>query len=237
MVPLDVKNSDALGNLVSTHDIVVSFVPAIMHPLVAEQCLKFNKHLVTASYISPAMQAFDVRAKQAGLTFMNEIGLDPGIDHLTACQMFDEVKEKGGQINSFVSWCGGLPAPEFSNNPLGYKFSWSPKGVLLAGLNSAKFKRNGLLITTPGTELLANAVDVPIFKGFSFEGLANRDSLSYINTYQLDPIHLETMFRGTLRYKGYSELMNCFAKMGLLDTTPRTDLSGLTWVCPFLLTF
>ena len=144
-------------------------------------------------------------------------------------EMFDKVKSKGGVITSFVSWCGGLPAPEVSNNPLGYKFSWSPKGVLLAGLNSAKFKRNGKEVLIEGNDLLINAVDVPIFKGFSFEGLANRDSLSYIDTYQLDKKHLQTMFRGTLRYKGYSELMNGFAKLGLLDSTPRNDLVGLSW--------
>ncbi|KAJ3338033.1 hypothetical protein HDU91_001330 [Kappamyces sp. JEL0680] len=229
VVPLDVKNQDQLGALVAAHDVVVSFIPATMHPVVAEACLKHGKNLVTASYISPAMKAFDARAKQAGVVLMNEIGLDPGIDHLTACQMFDEVKEKKGQITSFVSWCGGLPAPEVSNNPLGYKFSWSPKGVLLAGLNSAHFKRDGKEVLIPGSELLANAVDVPIFKGFSFEGLANRDSLSYIDTYKLDPAHLDTMFRGTLRYKGYSELMHCFVRLGFLDSSPRNDLVGLTW--------
>lgn len=169
------------------------------------------------------------RAKHAGISIVNEIGLDPGIDHLTAMEMFDNVKAKGGVITSFVSWCGGLPAPEVSNNPLGYKFSWSPKGVLMAGLNSAKFKRDGKQVIIPGSELLGNAIDVPIFKGYSFEGLANRDSLSYIDTYQLDDQHLQTMFRGTLRYKGYSELMNAFAKLGLLDATPRNDMVGLSW--------
>jgi alpha-aminoadipic semialdehyde synthase len=161
---------------------------------------------------------------------MNEIGLDPGIDHLTACETFDQVKSKGGIITSFVSWCGGLPAPEVSDNPLGYKFSWSPRGVLLAGLNSAKFKRDGKLVDIPGNQLLNNAIDVPIFKGYSFEGLANRDSLSYIKTYQLDDQHLQTMFRGTLRYKGYSKLMHLFGRMGLLNLDLRTDLkTGISW--------
>lgn len=230
VVALDVKNPEKLGSLVSNHDIVVSFVPATMHSLVAEQALKFRKNMVTASYISPAMKAFDKRAKDAGLTFINEIGLDPGIDHLTACQMFDHVKGKGGVITSFVSWCGGLPAPEVSNNPLGYKFSWSPRGVLTAGLNSAKFLRDGETITIEGKDLLASAVDVPIFKGFSFEGLPNRDSVSYIDTYNLDPLQITTMFRGTLRYKGYSQLMHYFFALGLLDATPRNDLAKLSWV-------
>ncbi|KAI8900382.1 Saccharopine dehydrogenase-domain-containing protein [Globomyces pollinis-pini] len=230
VVPLDVSNKESLGSLVSSHDIVVSFVPATMHPIVAEECLKYNKNLVTASYISPAMKALDNRAKAAGLTLMNEIGLDPGIDHLTACQMFDHVKSNNGIITSFVSWCGGLPAPEVSNNPLGYKFSWSPKGVLLAGLNSAKFKRDGKFIEIPGEQLLASAIDVPIFKGYSFEGLPNRDSNAYIDIYKLDNNHLETMFRGTLRYKGYSELMYMFSQLGCLSTTVNNQLkSGISW--------
>jgi alpha-aminoadipic semialdehyde synthase len=161
---------------------------------------------------------------------MNEIGLDPGIDHLTACQTFDEVKSEGGIITSFVSWCGGLPAPEVSNNPLGYKFSWSPRGVLMAGLNSAKFKRDGQIVEIPGSELLNNAIDVPIFKGYSFEGLANRDSLSYIHKYNLDENQLQTMFRGTLRYKGFSELMYLFNQMQLFNLKSRSDLqTGISW--------
>jgi alpha-aminoadipic semialdehyde synthase len=133
---------------------------------------------------------------------LNEIGLDPGIDHLTACQLFDEVKSKGGRITSFVSWCGGLPAPECSNNPLGYKFSWSPRGVLLAGLNPAIFKKDGKIIEIPGDQLFNNAQDVSIFKGYSMEGLANRNSLGYVEEYSLGKLDdIDTMFRGTLRYK------------------------------------
>ncbi|KAI8929038.1 Saccharopine dehydrogenase-domain-containing protein [Entophlyctis helioformis] len=231
VAPLDVSNTAELGALVAAHDVVVSFVPATLHPIVAEQCLQHKKHLVTASYISPAMSALDQRAKDAGLTFINEVGLDPGIDHLTACQLFNDVKAKNGRITSFVSWCGGLPAPEVSDNPLGYKFSWSPKGVLLAGLNPAKFKRDGRIVEIPGDQLLHNAVDVPIFKGFAFEGLANRDSLKYTDLYNLGRIEdLDTMFRGTLRYKGYAELMGAFNAIGLLDVSERPDLrSGISW--------
>lgn len=162
---------------------------------------------------------------------MNEIGLDPGIDHLTACQLFDDVKSKGGRITSFVSWCGGLPAPEASNNPLGYAFSWSPKGVLLAGLNPATFKKDGKIIEIPGHQLLANSQDVSIFNGFAFEGLANRNSLGYVDQYKLGKLEdVETMFRGTLRYKGYSELMYAFSKLGFLDTKERKMGNGHSWV-------
>jgi alpha-aminoadipic semialdehyde synthase len=229
-VQLDITDSEALSKLISHTDIVVSFVPAFMHVKVAEQCLQHGKNMVTASYISPGMKDLHSKAVKKGITIMNEIGLDPGIDHLTACQVFDDVKEKKGVITSFVSWCGGLPAPESSNNPLGYKFSWSPKGVLTAGLNSARFRRDGSLVEVDGRELLRNVVDVPIFKGYAFEGLANRDSIAYIDTYKLDSKQLKGMFRGTLRYKGYSELMYMFSKLGLLDTKPRNDLVGLSWV-------
>ena len=229
-ISLDISDSQSLSKLVKESDIVVSFVPAFMHVAVAEKCLEFGKNMVTASYISPAMKELNAKALKKEITIMNEIGLDPGLDHLTACQVFDEVKEKGGVLTGFVSWCGGLPAPESSNNPLGYKFSWSPKGVLTAGLNSAKFRRDGGLVEIEGKDLLKSAIDVPIFKGYAFEGLANRDSIAYIDTYKLDPKQLKGMFRGTLRYKGYSELMYMFSKLGLLDTKPRSDLVGLAWV-------
>ncbi|KAI8847219.1 Saccharopine dehydrogenase-domain-containing protein [Chytridium lagenaria] len=228
--PLDVSDHSSLSSLVSSSDIVVSFVPASLHPIVAEKCIELKKHLVTASYISPAMKKLNDRAKNANITILNEIGLDPGIDHLTAMKLFDEVKERGGQITSFVSWCGGLPAPEASNNPLGYKFSWSPKGVLLAGLNSALFKKNGKIVEIPGPELMKSSVDVNIYPGFALEGLPNRDSLGYLETYNLgDGSYVDTMFRGTLRYKGYAELMGAFVQLGLLNTEAKEIGGNTSW--------
>ncbi|KAJ3128077.1 hypothetical protein HK100_009383, partial [Physocladia obscura] len=228
---LDVSDSNSLSKLVADHDVVISFVPATLHPVVAEHCLAQKKHLVTASYISPAMKSFDERAKAKGLTFMNEIGLDPGIDHLTAMKAFNDVKRAGGSITSFVSWCGGLPAPEASNNPLGYKFSWSPRGVLLAGLNSAVFKRDGRITTIEGKDLMRSSVGVPIYPGFALEGIPNRDSLGYLETYGLGSGEsLTHMFRGTLRYKGYTEMMGAFVELGLLNTAIRSDInSSLSW--------
>ncbi|KAK9768872.1 hypothetical protein K7432_000102 [Basidiobolus ranarum] len=216
---LHVQDPEKLSGLVRKSDVVVSFVPAPFHPAVAQACIAEKKNMVTASYISPAMMALDKQAKQAGVSIINEIGLDPGIDHLTAMKIIDEVKRKNGRITSFISWCGGLPAPECSDNPLGYKFSWSPRGVLTAGLNDAQFKMNGKLHTIPGNKLLANYFpSVPIFPGFAFEGLANRDSLQYVDTYGLGPVEeLDTMFRGTLRFKGYSDLMYAFSKIGMLS--------------------
>ncbi|KAJ1567536.1 hypothetical protein HK096_009538, partial [Nowakowskiella sp. JEL0078] len=183
----NVTNKSKLNLLVSHHDVIVSFIPSIYHVLVAEACIENKKHLVTASYISSAMKDLDSRAKNAGITLLNEIGLDPGIDHLTAMQVFDEIRAKRGALTSFISWCGGLPAPEASNNPLGYKFSWSPKGQ-----------------TEIATISLLKSIipDVPIFRGFAFEGIPNRNSLEYLNMYGFNNGNIpETFFRGTLRYK------------------------------------
>ncbi|KAJ3042649.1 hypothetical protein HDV00_006928 [Rhizophlyctis rosea] len=222
---LNIQDKSRLQALVDKHDIVVSFVPATLHPVVAEACLATNTNMVTASYISPALASLDARAKASNVTFLNEVGLDPGIDHLTAMKLFDEVKAQHGRITAFKSWCGGLPAPEASNNPLGYKFSWSPKGVLLAGLNSAKYKLDGKLIDIPGDRLLKSAVDVNIYKGFALEGIPNRDSLKYADLYGLGPLEdIDTMFRGTLRYKGYCELMAAFKDLGLLTTAQESAI-------------
>ncbi|KAI9093121.1 Saccharopine dehydrogenase-domain-containing protein [Phlyctochytrium arcticum] len=228
---LNVSDKKSLSELVKNHDLVVSFVPATMHPIVADVCISNKKNMVTASYISPEMAALDKRAQHAGISILNEVGLDPGIDHLTAMKTFDDVKAQGGKITSFISWCGGLPAPENSDNPLGYKFSWSPRGVLLAGLNSASFKRNGKVFEVPGNKLFESAVDVPMFKGFALEGIPNRDSLKYAQLYNLGHLEgLDAMFRGTLRYKGYCELMAMFRELGFLEKEPRSDIrNGMPW--------
>ncbi|KAF9293993.1 hypothetical protein BGZ74_011470 [Mortierella antarctica] len=230
VVPLDVKDDVKMASLVKDSDIVVSFVPAPFHPVIAEHCIQEKKNMVTASYISPAMKALDERAQRAGITIMNEIGLDPGIDHLSAMKMIDEVKAEGGKVTSFVSWCGGLPAPEASNVPLSYKFSWSPRGVLTAGLNDAKFRMHNGFHEIAGKDLMKKHFpDVPIYPGFALEGVANRDSLSYAETYGLGPVEkLDTMFRGTLRYKGYADLMYSFNRLGLLNAENSPQNFG-TW--------
>jgi alpha-aminoadipic semialdehyde synthase len=162
---------------------------------------------------------------------MNEIGLDPGIDHLLAMRMFDRVKSDGARVHSFVSWCGGLPAPEVSNNPLGYKFSWSPRGVLTALLNPAKFKRDGKMIDLPEGSILKETRPVSIFKGFNFEGYPNRDSLKYVSLYNLDLTELETMFRGTLRYRGFADVAGALNDAGLLSVAeiPILKSGNASW--------
>ena len=226
---LDVNESFELSNLISSHDIVVSLIPASMHPIIAASCIEHKKHMVTASYISAAMAQLDQKAKEKRITIMNEIGLDPGIDHLTALAAFEDIKSSGGKITEFVSWCGGLPAPEVSDNPLGYKFSWSPKGVLLASSNSATYLWDSKKVDIDGSKLLQSAEDVSIMNGLALEGYANRDSLKYIDLYKLDKQHLKSMFRGTLRYKGFSELMDAFKRIGLMSQEPISK--GLqSWV-------
>lgn len=226
-----------------------SFVPAMFHLNVAKACVAEVRHMVTASYLSPELQALHARfvrlqstpslisddvssAKAKGITILNELGLDPGIDHLLAMRFFDEAKAQGKTIESFVSWCGGLPAPEFSDNPLGYKFSWSPRGVLTAALNAAKFKEDGRLVELPS--IMRAARDVSIFRGFNFEGLPNRDSMRYISLYGLNDAELKTMFRGTLRYKGYTEIIRAFHDLGLMNVKPSSVLTSsngsLFWV-------
>ncbi|MFO7645717.1 MAG: saccharopine dehydrogenase C-terminal domain-containing protein, partial [Desulfosarcina sp.] len=150
---IDVRDTAALSRMVQEHDLVVSLLPYIYHLEVARHCLEHGKHLVTTSYVKPEMQALDPAVKRAGLTFLNEIGLDPGIDHMSAKRVIDDIQARGGQVTSFISYCGGLPAPDANTNPLGYKFSWSPRGVVMAGKNPAHFLWDGDEVSIPGEEL------------------------------------------------------------------------------------
>ncbi|KAJ2874369.1 hypothetical protein FB639_004109, partial [Coemansia asiatica] len=190
---LNVSDTLNLDKLVSECDVVVSLVPAHLHPQIANAAIKRGKHMVTASYLSPEMQKLDKLAKDSSVTIINEIGLDPGIDHCSAMKIIDQAHARGDKIRSFISWCGGLTAPEDSNNQLGYKFSWSPRGVLTAGLNSAQFKINGQLRQIPSGQLFAHRFkNVPLYPGFAFEGLANRDSLQYADIYGLQLDQMDT---------------------------------------------
>ncbi|CDH56826.1 alpha-aminoadipic semialdehyde mitochondrial [Lichtheimia corymbifera JMRC:FSU:9682] len=227
-VQLDISDKEKLGNLVSGADVVVSLVPAFLHDTVAKTCIDHRKHMVTASYVSPEMEKLDDDAKRAGITIMNEVGLDPGIDHMSAMKIIDNAKAHGKKVRSFVSWCGGLPAPEASNVPLGYKFSWSPRGVLTASGNDAVYWADGKQHNIAGVDLLKQhfpSVRTP-FQGFTFEGLANRDSLKYTDIYGLGNLNdMDTMFRGTLRYQGYSDLLYAFRKLGFLSL--KEDFTSL----------
>ncbi|MBC7363449.1 MAG: saccharopine dehydrogenase NADP-binding domain-containing protein [Candidatus Aminicenantes bacterium] len=217
---LDLNDREAVSRLVSEVEVVASMVPYTFHPYIASFCLEFGKHLVTASYVSPAMRELDEKAREKGLVFLNELGLDPGIDHMEAMRLIEEAKKNGGQVLSFISYCGGLPAPEIKDdNPFGYKFSWSPKGVLLAGTNEARYLKDGQEVLVPARELFAHyeMIDIPGLG--TFEGYPNRNSVQYREIYNLPEI--KTLLRGTLRYPGWCLKMKKISELGLLSLEER----------------
>ncbi len=212
---LNVQDADALRALVPKADLVISLLPYIYHVQVAELCIEFGKNMVTTSYVSPAMRALDERAKGAGLTFLNEIGVDPGIDHMSAMKIIHHVQHNGGEITSFRSWTGGLPAPDANTNPFGYKFSWSPRGVLLAGRNAARYLEDGVEINIAGEDLFNHFWPVNVPGMEALEGYPNRDSLPYAEIYGIPTAN--TVFRGTLRYPGWCPTLKKMVDLGLLD--------------------
>jgi saccharopine dehydrogenase-like NADP-dependent oxidoreductase len=224
---LNVKDEAALTKLVAEHDISVSLLPATEHVKVARMCLAHRKHMATTSYISPQMAALDGEARAAGLTFLNECGVDPGIDHMSAMRIIHDAEKRGCKVTSFRSYCGGLPAPEANTNPIGYKFSWAPRGVLVAATNPGRYLKSGSVVDVPGDELFAKPETVEVPGAGHFEGYPNRDSLPYRSMYGLEDV--ETMFRGTLRNLGHCETWYHWVKLGLFDQTPRSDLEGLTY--------
>ncbi|KAJ3304871.1 saccharopine dehydrogenase (NADP+, L-glutamate-forming) [Kappamyces sp. JEL0829] len=217
-ISLDAGNQQALEEQVSRHDLVISLIPYTLHAKVIDAAVKHKKHVVTTSYVSPAMQAYHEAAKQAGITVFNEVGVDPGIDHLYAIKTIDEVHAKGGKIVSFLSYCGGLPAPEASNNPLGYKFSWSSRGVLLALRNDAKFWQDGKVVQVQGKDLMDTAKPIYIYPAFAFEGYPNRDSTPYTERYSIP--ECKNLIRGTLRYQGFPKFVKVLVSLGFLNEDP-----------------
>ena len=191
-------------------------LPAHLHIEVAKDCILFNKHMVTASYISEAMQALDAEAKAKGLIFMNEIGLDPGIDHMSAMKVIDEIKEKGGKMLLFESFCGGLVAPESDTNIWNYKFTWAPRNVVLAGQGgAAKFIQEGAYKYIPYCNLFRRTEFLEVEGYGRFEAYSNRDSLKYRSVYGLDDVL--TLYRGTIRRVGFSKAWNMFVQLGMTD--------------------
>ena len=224
---LDVDNQAELERLISKADLSISLLPYVYHPLVAKLCIKHKKAMVSASYVKEEMKALDAAAKEAGIILLNEIGVDPGIDHMSAMQVIDRIRKSDGKLVSFSSYCGGLPAPDANNNPFGYKFSWSPRGVILAGKNPARYLKDGEVVDIPGADLFFHHWPVEI-EGFgTLEGYPNRDSLPYIETYGIHGV--KSMFRGTLRYPGWCKTMNKIGELGLLNEEERSDLTGLTF--------
>jgi saccharopine dehydrogenase-like NADP-dependent oxidoreductase len=221
---LDISDRAALAVAIGRVDLVVSMVPYTFHPVVAALAVEQGKSMVTASYVSPAMRELDSRAREKGVVLLNEMGLDPGIDHMEAMRVIHEVHDSGGQVLTFTSYCGGLPAPEANTNPFGYKFSWSPRGVLLASKNSAKFLKDGQVVSTPAADLFARPEIIPIPGLGEFEGYPNRDSVPYRETYGIP--EAGTILRGTLRYPGWCATLKKMVELGLLDETPKDRTGG-----------
>ncbi|KZS87672.1 hypothetical protein SISNIDRAFT_398299, partial [Sistotremastrum niveocremeum HHB9708] len=223
---IDISDANQLQSLISEADVVISLLPIALHPIVAEHCIKLRKNLVNASYVSPEMKALHNRAVEAGIQILCEVGLDPGLDHCSALALLDDVRSQGYEPRSFISFCGGLPAPQYADVPLGYKFSWSPRGVLSAAQNSAAFRLDNKEYFVPGSDLLKSAFEhVPISRTLKFEGLPNRDSLPYAKEYNLDP-GLRSLLRGTLRYPGFSSTMSGLKEIGFLDNSTLINPSG-----------
>ncbi|MFX1319956.1 MAG: saccharopine dehydrogenase C-terminal domain-containing protein, partial [Promethearchaeota archaeon] len=207
------RQSKDLKKLVKPVDLVVSLLPYTFHVQVARECLRYKVNMVTTSYVSDEMRALDSQAKHADIIILNECGVDPGQDHMSAMKIIHQAQAEGGKILEFTSFTGGLPAPDANTNPFGYKLSWSPRGVLLAGRNSALYQKDKQRIQIPSEELFNSCHVEHVPELGDFEGYPNRDSLQYIDIYGLQGI--QTMLRGTLRYPGWCKTMYNIGQLGL----------------------
>jgi saccharopine dehydrogenase (NADP+, L-glutamate forming) len=225
-IRFDITDSAGSARSIAGADIVISLLPPHLHPLVAVHCLGLGKHLLTASYVSEEMQGVHGEAFSKGLIFLNECGLDPGIDHMSAMQVIDKIRKEGGTVTSFESFTGGLIAPETDpQNPWRYKFTWNPRNVVMAGQATAKFIQNGKFKYIPYQQLFKRVTAVHVPGYGDYEGYANRDSLKYIETYNLGEI--KTMLRGTLRNKGFCSAWNILVQLGCCDDTYEMEVDGM----------
>ncbi|WP_026451048.1 saccharopine dehydrogenase family protein [Aequorivita capsosiphonis] len=228
-IMLDVFKDEQRKEAVKNSDLVISMLPARFHIEVARECIELGKPMVTASYVSDEMQALDEQAKAKGLVMMNEIGLDPGVDHMSAMQIIDRIREKGGKMLLFESFCGGLIAPESDDNLWNYKFTWNPRNVVLAGQGgAAEFIQEGKFKYIPYHRLFRRTEFINIEGYGKFEVLANRNSLQYQSVYGLD--NILTLYRGTIRRVGFSKAWNMFVQLGMTDDTYTIpDSENLTY--------
>ncbi len=217
-------NSDERKPEIDKADIVISMLPARFHVEVAKDCIALKTNLITPSYISAEMKALDAEAKEAGIVIMNEIGVDPGIDHMSAMKIIHEIQHKGGTVTSFKSFCGGLIAPESDNNPWNYKFTWNPRNVVVAGQGGAScFIDHGEYKYIPYNRLFGRLMRLEIDGYGAFDGYANRDSLSYRQTYGIESV--PTIYRGTLRRPGFCQAWNVFIELGMTDDSYKMENS------------
>jgi saccharopine dehydrogenase (NADP+, L-glutamate forming)/spermidine synthase len=216
-----------LDELVSSSDLVVSMIPPTMHIPVAEACIKHRKNMVTTSYISPQMAALDQQAKEAGIIILNEIGEDPGLDHMGAKQMIDNITGEGGRVTGLTSYGAGLPAFEYNRNPLGYKFSWSPRGVMMAAQTPAAYLKNGQQVEVPAADLFNHHWLVDVEGIGTFETYPNRDSTRYVDYFELEKD--VSLYRGLLRFMGWCSTMRCLIKLNLLDGKEEKSFENINY--------
>ena len=222
-----VEEKEKLESLVRKNDIVVSLLPWVHHIKVAQACLRHNKSMATTSYVSEDMRKLDDEVRGKNLLFLNEIGIDPGVDHMSAMRIIDAVHARGGKIRHFYSICGGLPAPEDNDNPFGYKFSWSPRGVVLASRNPARFLENGRVINIKGEDLFLNKRLETVDPLGEFEVYPNRDSIPYKEIYGLKDA--QTVMRGTYRNVGWCDTFKKIVDLGLVDESPTAYAGGTSY--------
>lgn len=215
-IAFNINKEEERDAVVQDADVVISMLPARFHPVVAEACLMFDKHLITASYVSDDMRGLDAQAREKGLLFLNECGLDPGIDHMSAKKVIDDIRERGFELRAFESFTGGLLAPDpTDDNPWEYKFTWNPRNVVLAGQGTVKFIQEGRYKYIPYHKLFRRTEMIHIPGHGYFEGYANRDSLMYMDVYGLKGI--QTLYRGTLRRPGFCKAWDIFVQLGATD--------------------
>jgi saccharopine dehydrogenase-like NADP-dependent oxidoreductase len=226
---LDASNDTQLRNEITQADLVISMLPAAMHMKVANSCLEFGKNVITPSYIPDEMWELHEPAKSKGIVILNEMGVDPGIDHMSAMKIIHRLKAEGAELTSFESFTGGLIAPESDNNPWHYKITWNPRNVVLAGYGgTARFKEDGTLKLIPYQRLFERLTKVDLGNDGTFTGYGNRDSLKYLKLYEIE--NIPTLIRGTLRGEGYCEAWNILVQLGLTDDSFMIDFpAGMTW--------
>ncbi|MEM6299956.1 MAG: saccharopine dehydrogenase C-terminal domain-containing protein, partial [Bacteroidota bacterium] len=216
-ISFDIRNEAQARREVERADLVISMLPARLHTSIAKLCLEYGRPLFTASYVSEEMEKLDSAVRQKGLLFLNEIGLDPGIDHLSAMQVLDQLRSEGANIQSVKSFAGGLVAPESDTNPWHYKFTWNPRNVVLAGQGTVRFREEGKLRFVPYHRLFAQVEPIYFPELGEYEAYPNRDSLTYESIYGLEDA--QTLLRGTIRGKGFCRMWNYFVQLGIVDDT------------------
>src|SRR6267154_2952685 len=221
-IQFDIRDVENSRKAIRSADVVISMIPPHLHIQVAALCLQEKKHLLTASYVTDEMKSLDGQAREKNLLFLNECGLDPGIDHMSAMSVIDKIKSEDGKLISFESFTGGLIAPETDpENPWRYKFTWNPRNVVLAGQGTAKYLQDGKFKYIPYQQLFQRTTPITVPSLGEYEGYANRDSLKYVEVYGLQDC--KTVLRGTLRNKGYCSAWNVLAQLGCCDDTYLMD--------------